>query len=205
MGQKIVSLLMVGLLLCFICGCQSQETMGNGSSILLDEEHDIPETRIKTMDISEEGAEYVSYFLNEDMYSLYEYRAPENIRHLDIMHVSLKDDQILEEEKIESVDFTKKENLRSAVIAVYELSEQRYTVRLISDDGKTIIEANDISSVLFPEGYTISYKNNILPEENIVVEKHYPLFTVIGSPEDLASDQSDTSGVIENMIYAVFY
>ncbi len=196
---------MIGLFLCFISGCQSQETMESGSSILLDEKYEVPETIIKTMDISKEGAEYINYFLNEDMYSLYEYRAPENVRHLDIMYVSLKDDQILEEEKIESVDFTEKENLRSAVIAVYELSEQRYTVRLISDDGKTIREVHDISSVLFPEGYTISYKNYILPEENIVMEKHYPLFTVIGSPENLASDQNDTSGVMENMIYAVFY
>ena len=122
---------MLCLLAAAICGCQSQENTGNGGASAGENSAEAEtgtETEtgneIRMLKADEETEKYVDYFPADGAYSLCEYNAPEEIRRMDIVRVTRKGDQILEKELVTGTDFAGKENMRSAVIAVWRTEGQ---------------------------------------------------------------------------------
>ena len=207
MKRKILCLTMLCLLAAAICGCQSQGNSGNigasaGENSAEAETGTEMETgnEIRMLKADEETEKYVDYFPADGAYSLCEYNAPEEIRRMDIVRVTRKGDQILEEELVTGTDFAGKEKMRSAVIAVWRTEGQKYNIRLTSADGKSV--RTDSVEFPFTEGDTVSYpENNRHFDQKIVLWKQYPLFTAARSPENAPSDGSETE---ESEIYVVF-
>lgn len=206
MKRKILCLTMLCLLAVTICGCQSQENGENVSSYAGETgaETEIgnetgTENAIWMLEMDDESKKYVDYFL--DLYSLCEYNAPEDVSRLSIVMVTRKGDQILEEEPVAGVDFTERENMRSAVIAIYQAVRQEYNIRVTSADGKSV-QADSVEFT-FTEGDTIGYQgNNLYFDQRIVSGKQYPLFSATRSPENAPADGSETEDI---EICAVFH
>lgn len=207
MKKKLLSVIVICLLVFTVCGCQNQENAENGSvsagttGTEAETETEMGNV-IRTLKIDDKSKKYVDYFLDGDLYSLCEYNAPEEVSRMDLFYVFCDGDQILEEERIESITFEQQENLRSAVIAVYQAEEGKYNIKLTSANGKSKQGTKGISFVPFTEGYIAAYQDNSFPEKKITAEKQYPLFSVTGSPENAPSDGSETE---KSEIYAVFY